>query len=47
MKPSDAYMRDEIMPSVVQIMACHLCGDKPLSEPMLAIFSGIHNEVLQ
>ena len=32
---SDAYMRWESMPTLVQIMACRLFGAKPLSEPML------------
>ena len=31
---SDAYMRGQIMPSLVQIMACRLFGDNPLSEWM-------------
>ena len=29
------YMRHQPRPSLVQIMACHLFGAKPLSEPML------------
>ena len=35
LRPSDAYMRQSTMPSLVQIMACRLVGAKPLSEPML------------
>ena len=35
-RPSDAYMRLQHRPSLVQIMACRLFGAKPLSEPMLA-----------
>ena len=33
--PSAAYMRQWIRSALVQIMACRLCGAKPLSEPML------------
>ena len=32
--PSAAYMRQWIGPALVQIMACHLFGAKPLSEPI-------------
>ena len=32
---SDAYMHQYTMPSLVQIMACRLFGDNPLSEPMM------------
>ena len=35
LRPSDAYMRHQPRPSLVQMMACHLIGAKPLSEPML------------
>ena len=35
LRPSAAYMHQQSMPSLVQIMACHLDGAKPLSEPML------------
>ena len=35
LRPSDAYMRQQTIPSLVQIMACRLFGDKPLSEPMI------------
>ena len=35
LRPRDAYMRHQSRPSLVQIMACRLCGTKPLSEPML------------
>ena len=35
MGPSDPYMRQLIMPSLVQITACRLVGAMPLSEPML------------
>ena len=34
-RPSDAYMCRWTGSSLVQIMACHLFGAKPLSEPML------------
>ena len=33
--PSAAYMREWIGSALVQIMACHLFGAKPLPEPML------------
>ena len=33
--PSAAYMRQWIGSALVQIMACHLFGAKPLSKPML------------
>ena len=36
LRPSDAFMRQQIMPSLGQIMACRLIGAKPLSEPMLS-----------
>ena len=32
---SDAYMRRQIRPSLVQIAACHLFEAKPLSEPTM------------
>ena len=35
LRPSDANMRHQPMPSLVQIMASRLAGDNPLSEPML------------
>ena len=35
LRPSDAYMRQQDKPTLVQIMACRLFGAKPLSEPML------------
>ena len=35
LRPSDAYMRHQRRPSLVQIMARRLIGAKPLSEPML------------
>ena len=34
-RPSAAYMRQRIRSALVQIMACHLFGAKPLSKPML------------
>ena len=34
-KPGDAYMCQWDGPSLVQVMACHLYGAKPLPEPML------------
>ena len=34
LRPSDAYMRHQPRPWMVQIMACRLFGAKPLSEPM-------------
>ena len=33
--PGVAYMRQLIGSALVQIMACHLFGAKPLSKPML------------
>ena len=36
LRPNDAYIRRQPRPSSVQIMACHLFGNKPLSEPMLS-----------
>ena len=35
LRPRDAYMHHQTRPSLVQIMACHLFGAKPLSKPML------------
>ena len=35
LKPSDAYMRQYSIPTLLQIMACRLFGAKPLSKPML------------
>ena len=35
LRQSDVYMHHQPRPSLVQIMACHLAGAKPLSEPML------------
>ena len=35
LRPSDAYVRQTNMPTLLQIMACRLLGAKPLSEPML------------
>ena len=35
-KPNDSYLHKQTRPSLVQIMACHLFGAKPLSKPMLA-----------
>ena len=35
LRPSDAYMRQYNIPTLVQIMACRMLGAKPLSEPML------------
>ena len=32
---SDAYMRQQTKPSLIQIMACRLTGAKPLSETMI------------
>ena len=34
-RPSDAYIRHQPKLSLLQMMACRLPGDKPLSEPML------------
>ena len=36
MMGSDAYMRQETKPSLVQIMACCLIGTKPLYKPIMA-----------
>ena len=35
LRPSNAYMRQYNIPTLVQIMACRLFGTKPLSEPKL------------
>ena len=35
LRPSDAYIHQNNIPPLVQIMACHLSGTKSLSEPML------------
>ena len=35
---SDVSMRHQPRPSLVQMMACHLFGAKPLSNPMVAYF---------
>ena len=35
LRPSDAYMRLQNIPTLLQIMVCRLFGTKPLSEPML------------
>ena len=35
LKPSDAYVRHQPRPSLVQIMSWRLFGTKPLSEPMM------------
>ena len=37
LRPSDAYICHQPRPSLVQIMACCLVGDKPLSELMLEL----------
>ena len=37
-KPSDAYMRQQTMPPVVQITVCRLVGPKPICDPMLECF---------
>ena len=34
-RPRDAYKSHQIRPSLLQIMACHVFGARPLSEPML------------
>ena len=35
MRPREAYMRQYLVLSLVQIMACHLFGAKPLPESMI------------
>ena len=35
LRPSDTYMHQYNIPTLVQIMACHMFGNKPLSELML------------
>ena len=35
LRPSAAYMRQQIIPSLVQIIACRLFGDNPFNEPMI------------
>ena len=42
----DTYMRQEIMPSSGQMMACPLIGANPLSEPMIAYCQMDHWEQL-
>ena len=39
LRPIDAYMCQQYGPSLVQIVACHLFGAKPLSEPMVEYWS--------
>ena len=38
LRPSDAYMRQHNMPTLLQIMACRLFSAKPLSKPMLPYY---------
>ena len=45
--PSAAYMCQRITSALVQIMACHLFGAKPLSKPMLAYCQLDHRNKLQ
>ena len=40
LQPGDAYMRQSIRSSLVQVMACRLVGTKPLPEPVL-IYSNL------
>ena len=35
LRPSDAYMRQLNIPTLIQLMVCRLFGAKPLSQPML------------
>ena len=44
LRPSDAYMRQYNIPTLVQIMACRMLGAKPLSEPMLPYCQLGHKE---
>ena len=44
LQPSDEYMHQWVSSSSLQVMACHLIGDKPLPEPMLAYLWLIHWE---
>ena len=41
LRPSEAYIHQLIMPSLVQSMACRLLDTKPLSEPML-VYCHLH-----
>ena len=44
LRPGDAYIRHWTGSPLVQTMACHLFGTKPLSEPMLEYcYSGVPN----
>ena len=46
LRPSDAYMHQQHIKSLVQIMVCCLFGAEPLSEPMLGTsFNGILIEI--
>ena len=38
LRPSDAYMRQQTRPPLVQILACHLFSAKPLPEPVMTYF---------
>ena len=44
LRPSDAFMRQYNLATLVQIMACRLLGAKPSSEPMLPYCQLDHNE---
>ena len=44
LRQSDAYMHQYNIPTLLQIMACHLFGAKPLSEPMLPYCQLDHKE---
>ena len=45
LRPSDAYRRHQSRPSLVQIMAFRLVGDKPFSEPMDIVKKTLGNEI--
>ena len=40
-KQSDICLHQQTIPSLVQIMSCRWFGDKPLSEPMLILLTGL------
>ena len=44
LRPRDAYMSHQTYPSLVQIMAYHMVGTKPLSEPMLPYCQSDHKK---
>ena len=47
LKPSDAYMCRQIRLILIQIMACRLFGDEPLSEPILSYYDWDPGDIFQ